>query len=148
MTEYLNEQFPDRWIGPGGPQNWPPRSPDITPLDFYVWGFMKNIVFERKVYVIEFSMLQDAVMVLMFYVRFRSSRVSNIHSSIAVENRTHGHMTVLTGNGLRNKILKYWREVTGHPANTFGVQCIYYFSTASPIDFWSLGRKLVLYLKQ
>jgi hypothetical protein len=38
MTEYLNEQFPDRWIGRGGPQYWPLRSPDLTPLDFHPWA--------------------------------------------------------------------------------------------------------------
>lgn len=24
---------------------WPPRSPDITPLDFYFWGFIKSLVY-------------------------------------------------------------------------------------------------------
>jgi hypothetical protein len=33
-TQYLNKLFPDQWIGRGGPQKWPPRSPDPTPLDF------------------------------------------------------------------------------------------------------------------
>jgi hypothetical protein len=30
----LNNTFPDRWISSGGP-NWPPRSPDLTPLDYF-----------------------------------------------------------------------------------------------------------------
>jgi hypothetical protein len=29
VTEYLNEHIPARWIGRGGPQNWPLRSPDL-----------------------------------------------------------------------------------------------------------------------
>ena len=24
---------------------WPPRSPDLTPCDFFVWGFVKDTVF-------------------------------------------------------------------------------------------------------
>jgi hypothetical protein len=28
--------FPGRWVGRDGPIPWPPRSPDITPLDFYL----------------------------------------------------------------------------------------------------------------
>jgi len=28
---------------------WPPRSPDITPLDFFLWGFVKDIVFSTPV---------------------------------------------------------------------------------------------------
>jgi hypothetical protein len=25
-----------------------PRSPDLTPLDFYLWGTLKNVVYRRK----------------------------------------------------------------------------------------------------
>ncbi|KAJ4432524.1 hypothetical protein ANN_21146 [Periplaneta americana] len=35
---YLERRFPDRWIGRGGPIAWPPRSLDLNPLDFYLWG--------------------------------------------------------------------------------------------------------------
>ena len=27
---------------------WAPRSPDLTPLDFFAWGHLKNAVYERK----------------------------------------------------------------------------------------------------
>jgi hypothetical protein len=37
----LDESFPNRWLGHGGPIAWPPRSPDLTPLDYYIWGHMK-----------------------------------------------------------------------------------------------------------
>jgi hypothetical protein len=38
---------PDHWIGGKGPNNracfpWLPRLPDLTPCDFYLWGFIKN----------------------------------------------------------------------------------------------------------
>jgi hypothetical protein len=26
-----------------------PKSPDLTPLDFFAWGFIKDIVYRRKV---------------------------------------------------------------------------------------------------
>ena len=47
--DYLNESFPNRWLGRGGPVTRPPRSPDLTPLDFYFWGHMKTLVYETKV---------------------------------------------------------------------------------------------------
>lgn len=47
--QYLNERFGDRWIGRNGPVPWPPRSPDLTPLDFYLWGHMKSLVYETPV---------------------------------------------------------------------------------------------------
>lgn len=27
---------------------WPARSPDMTPLDFYFWGFLKNAVYKEN----------------------------------------------------------------------------------------------------
>ena len=34
--EVLDRWFPGRWIGRGGAVRWPARSPDLTPLDFYL----------------------------------------------------------------------------------------------------------------
>lgn len=45
VREYLDLVFPNRWIGRLGPIAWPPRSPDLTPLDFFLWGFLKDRVF-------------------------------------------------------------------------------------------------------
>ena len=27
---------------------WPPRSPDLTPMDFFFWGVVKNKVYEKN----------------------------------------------------------------------------------------------------
>ena len=35
---YLDDNLPGHWIGGGGPIEFPPRSPDLTPLDFCLWG--------------------------------------------------------------------------------------------------------------
>lgn len=35
VRDYLNSKYPNRWIGRDGPMRWPPRSPDLTPLDFF-----------------------------------------------------------------------------------------------------------------
>ena len=45
----MNEIFPNRWIGQGGPVEWPARSPDLTPLDFFYWGAMKELVYQTPV---------------------------------------------------------------------------------------------------
>ena len=49
VTDVLNERYPDAWIGRGGPISWPPRSPDLSPLDFFLWRYIKNIVYAEKV---------------------------------------------------------------------------------------------------
>lgn len=38
----LNEIFGDRWIGRGGPVQWPSRSPDLTPLDYFYGDISKR----------------------------------------------------------------------------------------------------------
>ena len=45
---YLDEIFPQRWIGRRGPVEWPARSPDLTPPDFWLWGYVKDNVYGRK----------------------------------------------------------------------------------------------------
>ena len=49
VRETLHAEFPDRWIGRDGPIVWPARSPDITPLDFFLWGYVKAKVFRTPV---------------------------------------------------------------------------------------------------
>ena len=46
---FLDATFPNRWIGRDGPTPWPPRSPDITPHDFYLWRYVKDKVFSTPV---------------------------------------------------------------------------------------------------
>ena len=49
VRDFLNETFPNRWIRRNGPTPWPPRSPDITPLDFFLWGYVKDRVYRTPV---------------------------------------------------------------------------------------------------
>lgn len=50
VREFLNDFFPHRWIGRSSADDlvlhpWPPRSPDMTPCDFFLWGYIKDTVF-------------------------------------------------------------------------------------------------------
>lgn len=49
VRDYLNATFPGRWIGRGSTRLWASRSPDLTPLDFFVWGFVKSQVYRVKI---------------------------------------------------------------------------------------------------
>ena len=46
--EWLDRFYPRQWIGRRGPIEWPPRSPDLTPMDFFLWGYIKSIVFRTQ----------------------------------------------------------------------------------------------------
>ena len=49
VRQYLNHEFPNRWIRHGGAENWPAWSPDLNPLDYHVWSYMKTTVYAQKV---------------------------------------------------------------------------------------------------
>ena len=42
------QKFPNRWIGRYGPIRWASRNPDLTPMDFYLWGYLKEKVYEKQ----------------------------------------------------------------------------------------------------
>jgi len=48
VRRFLDATFPNRWTGGDDPTR-PPRSPDITPLDFFLWGYVKDKVFSTPV---------------------------------------------------------------------------------------------------
>lgn len=40
--------FPEKLISRRGDLPWPPRSPDLTPCDFYLWGYLKSVVYRNN----------------------------------------------------------------------------------------------------
>lgn len=46
--EFLNRELPNKWIGLHGPITWPPKSPDLTPPDFFLWGYLKSKVYASE----------------------------------------------------------------------------------------------------
>ncbi|GFT19275.1 transposable element Tc3 transposase [Trichonephila clavipes] len=46
--DLLKDTFGDCLISRFGPVNWPPRSCDLTPLDYFLWGYVKSLVYEDK----------------------------------------------------------------------------------------------------
>lgn len=46
--EILQEMFPDHLISLRGDINWPARSPDLSPCDFFLWGYLKSKVYEHR----------------------------------------------------------------------------------------------------
>ena len=41
---YLRGQFPGRVISKHGDWPWPPRSPDLTVCDFFLWWYLKYMI--------------------------------------------------------------------------------------------------------
>ncbi|GBN15125.1 hypothetical protein AVEN_173279-1 [Araneus ventricosus] len=50
VGDFLNRELPHRWIGRTGLDDIPllpppPRSPDLTSCDFFLWGYVKDKVY-------------------------------------------------------------------------------------------------------
>jgi hypothetical protein len=48
--QYIEEFYADQVIGYG---KWPPRSPDLTPLDYFLFGYLKNTIYQNRLHTIE-----------------------------------------------------------------------------------------------
>ena len=46
--DFLKGKFGERVISKNGPVEWPPRSCVLTPLDFFLWGHIKSLVYANK----------------------------------------------------------------------------------------------------
>ncbi|GFW01700.1 uncharacterized protein TNCV_4086151 [Trichonephila clavipes] len=46
--DLLKDTFGDSLISRFGPVIWPPRSCDLTPLDYFLWGYVKSLVYADK----------------------------------------------------------------------------------------------------
>lgn len=44
----VNEMFAGKLISRRGDIAWPPRSPDLTPPDFFMWGYLKSKVYSNN----------------------------------------------------------------------------------------------------
>ncbi|GBO41116.1 hypothetical protein AVEN_203840-1 [Araneus ventricosus] len=46
VQQFFRQQFTnDRVISHAFPSTWPSRSPDLNPCDFWLWGYLKNLVY-------------------------------------------------------------------------------------------------------
>ena len=45
----MDEQVPQRSISGDGLIPWPLRLPDVTPLNFFIWGYVKVYVYKSTV---------------------------------------------------------------------------------------------------
>lgn len=44
----IENRFPNRIISQGTEVEWPPRSCDLTPLDYFLWGYVKDKVYANN----------------------------------------------------------------------------------------------------
>jgi len=99
VMEFLNESFPNRWLGRGGPIPWLSRSPDLTPLGCYLWGHMKTLVYETKVD--SRAALRDRIFAAADHIRNHPHSISSATESLLIRVET----CIATGGGHFEQVL-------------------------------------------
>ena len=62
---FLRSKFPQGVISRNADFNWPPRSWDLTPIDFFLWGFLKSRVYANKLQTV--NNLKNNIQVAIIY---------------------------------------------------------------------------------
>ena len=78
VRKWLDSNFGTRWIGRGGPIHWPPRSPDLTPLDFFLWNRLKSVVYSPQPRTLD--KLKDNIKTAIRHIPLEEA--ANVHRSI------------------------------------------------------------------
>jgi len=95
----LNECFPNGWLGRGGPVAWPPKSPNLTPLDYYLWGHMKTLVYETKVK--SRAALHNRIFAVAEHIRNHPANVASATQSLLM----YAEKCIATGGGHFEQLL-------------------------------------------
>ncbi|KAK2702960.1 hypothetical protein QYM36_018485 [Artemia franciscana] len=96
LCDYLNQNFPERWIGRRGPVEWPNRSPDLSPLDYFLWGHLKSVVYQNRPRTLDD--LKDAILTecqkitTETLIRVRDSFIKIIDTCIQAEGEQFEHL--------------------------------------------------------
>ena len=97
-VDVIRDNYPDRWIGRGSSVPWPPRSPDLTPLDFFLWGYVRSLVYETPVeseedlvarIIAAFEKVQNQSGI---FENVRNSMLRRCETCIAVQGRHFEHL--------------------------------------------------------
>ncbi|XP_015188086.1 PREDICTED: uncharacterized protein LOC107072561 [Polistes dominula] len=78
MRDFLNQHY-QGWIGGAGTIAWPQRSPDLTPLDFYLWSHIKSIVYSEEITSCE--QLREKIIVA-FHTLKQSNTLESVHRNL------------------------------------------------------------------
>ncbi|GFU13542.1 hypothetical protein TNCV_938281 [Trichonephila clavipes] len=82
--DLLKDTFGDRLISRFGPVNWPPRSCDLTPLDYFLWGYVKSLVYADKPNAWPFGRQHSPC-----YCRYTATNVGKSHRKLDVQTGLH-----------------------------------------------------------
>ncbi|KZC09143.1 hypothetical protein WN55_00743 [Dufourea novaeangliae] len=89
----LRTKFPDRIISRNSAVNWPPRSCDLTPLDCFLWGYVKDQVYADDPQSIEAFKTNIRRVIGEIQSQLCKNIIENFDKRIDVCKRGRGHLS-------------------------------------------------------
>jgi hypothetical protein len=80
VRQHLSQTFDEQWMRRGGPVDWPARSPDLNPLEFWQLGHLKALV--CLVPIIDLEVLQKRVENTCREIRMKPDFFERVRSSL------------------------------------------------------------------
>lgn len=77
VTDWLHQTFDGNFISFKTANVWPPHSPDLSPLDFFLWGHLKDLVYKPQ---------PDSVAELKITIRREIRKISTETCAAVVQN--------------------------------------------------------------
>ena len=74
VQSWLDKQFGGKFVKK---DKWSPRWPDLNPCEFFLWGYLKDRVYEKRL---------DSIDKLKEEIKIEISKTSKITISVGVEN--------------------------------------------------------------
>jgi hypothetical protein len=90
VLNFLNDRFGSNVVSRGCDVEWPPRSPDMTPADFWLWGYLKSRVYLRA---------PKSIIELKNAIRSEISNINSDQLQSAVYSFTNRIEAVFNANG-------------------------------------------------
>ena len=78
--QYLNDNFPGKWIRRNGRVVWPPRSPEPNPINFCLWSHVKSEVYSTPVTNVD--KLWERIITTFDAIRNRSGQLERVRESM------------------------------------------------------------------
>jgi hypothetical protein len=116
-TRFKPDTFPEQWIGRNGPVASPASSPDLNPCDFFLLGYVKDLVYASPINSLE--MLRSRIENAAVTIRNNKEALGQIPTTI----RKRAQCSVLgqnstgqsTSTTLRNPSLAHKHDSAGLP---------------------------------
>jgi hypothetical protein len=124
MRDVLNNTYHDPWIGTGGPTAWPPYSPELNLLKFYLWRHLKPLMYVAPVDNEEALRIVDAYRTIRSYLgifeRMQRSMMRHVEACFERHGEYFEYLLLMYSFSCNSKMKCFRKHVDKNICSCFG----------------------------